>query len=108
MKSLSDLFPEIRRIVDTELAVGSPFKINDKDITLIPLLDLTYGMGQGEKTNGPVGVWVRINPRAIVVINQDKVEVFSLTGDRKIEEVIGKLRDFLAKTNIGINKNLKE
>ncbi len=106
MKNLSDLFPEVRKIVDTELVVGNPFKINDKDITLIPLLDLTYGMGQGQKANGPVGMWVRINPRAVVVIKQDKVEVFSLTGDRKVEEVIEKLCNFLTKTYKGVNENL--
>ncbi len=77
--------------VNTKTVVGEAVSAGDK--TLIPLADVSFGLGVGnfkgsEKNNGAGGLGAKITPAAVLVVDGDSAKILSLKESSGILEQV--------------------
>lgn len=93
---------EIERLINTKTVIGEPIVVDGN--TLIPLVNVGFGMGAGQGTDskngslcsGGTGGGGGVKPVALVIINEDGVRVESVKSGgasvmEKIAETVGKV-----------------
>ncbi len=106
-ENIDQLFDKFENFVKNKTVIGEPFQIGD--ITLIPTLSLSFGLGagndeesdpkKGQRSGGHgAGFGSRIMPVAMIVIKNGEVSVLPIkknTGLEKLLEIVPDLMDKL-------------
>ena len=89
-----EILTKLENSIETELTIGKPRKT--AGITLVPLLNVLVGGGIKDETAGGGGV--ALQPKAVIIIDDQEVSYFSLADDidegeikRKLPKVIEKI-----------------
>lgn len=109
--NLKTIFEKLENFFKTETVVGDPIQVGE--VTLIPIIDIAFGMGSGggdgkdlkgnDGSGGGAGVGAKISPNSILVIKGGEVSIISLKDRGSVErvlemvpELIGKVSDKMA------------
>ena len=112
-ENLKMLFSKMEEFVSTKTVVGEPVVMGD--ITLIPLVDVTFGMGTGvtaskekddepkgkAKDGGAGGMGAKMVPSAVIVINNGSVQLVNVKNQESVNKVIDMIPGILEKLNLG-------
>lgn len=91
---LQTLFGQLKTFFRTETVVGEPIEVGD--ITLIPLIEISFGLGSGggtskdKKADGAAGAGVgaKIMPTAIMVVKEEEVSLIPLKERDSWENIL--------------------
>lgn len=94
-QNIASILEQMAKFFQSDTVVGDPIQVGD--VTLIPLITVSFGIGNGsgfspkEKGNkwGPSGAASggKISPTAIVVIKKDEVSVIPLSGKGPLDKI---------------------
>lgn len=79
--TLQAMFSNLESLMDSKTVLGEPVTVGT--VTLVPVISLSIGLGSGHIEGlgtGGGGGGATVEPRAVVVIQQDKVSIYSLNG----------------------------
>lgn len=94
-QNISSILEQMAKFFQSDTVVGDPIQVGE--ITLIPLITISFGVGNGasfapkEKKGqwGPAGAASggKISPSAVIVIKNNEVSVISLTGKGTLDKL---------------------
>ena len=96
--NLKTIFQEMEDFLTTRAVVGEPIEVGA--ITLIPVINVTFGMGTGggsgegakdstsHKGGAGAGLGAKISPTAVIVIKEGDISVMPLNGNAGLERLI--------------------
>ncbi len=105
--SFETLFDKMQHYVGTQTVVGEPITMGD--ITLLPLVDISFGLGagaydgsgdKGNRETGGGGLGASISPSAVLVINKDTVSMINLKSQESVSKLIDLVPGVLSKLNL--------
>jgi len=88
----------LERLISSKTVIGEPIVI--KDVTLVPVVDVMFGLGSaggggpdaGAQGRGAgFGTGARISPRAVIVVRKDQVDVYPLSVGGPVERILDRL-----------------
>lgn len=90
ISDLEILFDKIKVFFKSETIMGKPIEAGN--FIIIPLLSISFGAGNGsaggEMAKGAgAGAGGKVAPVALVIIREDEVRLFSLTGENNLKEI---------------------
>lgn len=104
-ENLKAIFDEMEGFLTTKAVVGEAIEVGD--ITLIPVINVTFGMGTGAgggedakspgRQGGAAGLGAKISPTAVIVVREGNISVVPLNGTGGIERLIDMVPDILNK-----------
>ncbi len=100
-KQVEVLFEKLKDFITSKTVVGEEIKIGK--LTLIPIIEVTFGMGSGtggkdqEGSGEGMGMGVKARPSAFVVIKEEEVELLSLHKPGSLEKLIEKFPEIIEK-----------
>ncbi len=110
--TIDNIFESLEKFVKSKTVVGEQIEIGD--IKIIPLIDITYGLGstyangKGNETKegnlGSAGSGGRMSTSAVIVIKGDEVEVLPVKKSANFEKLIDMIPEAVDK----IQKKEKE
>jgi uncharacterized spore protein YtfJ len=119
--NLKAIFDEMENFLTSKAVVGEPIEVGN--ITLIPVINVTFGMGTGagggedskssSRQGRGAGLGAKISPSAVIAIREGDISVIPLNGTGGIERLIDMVPDLVnkiksmagSKSNKGRNKN---
>lgn len=106
-ETMKTIFEKLENFFKTETVVGEPVQVGE--VTLIPIIDVTFGMGSGggngkdEKGNDGsgcgAGVGAKIAPNSILVIKNGEVSIITLKDKGSLERVLEMVPDIISKVS---------
>ncbi len=100
--TMETLFKGLEQFVTTKTVVGEPVQAGD--VTIIPLIDVTCGMGAGafsegtkQRQNGGGGMSAKMSPSAVLVIQNGVTRLVNVKNQDAITKVIDMAPDFINK-----------
>ena len=109
-ENLQSMFAKMENFISTETVVGQA--VHFGDIILIPLVEVTMGMGSGlgggnQKSNGDKtsdsgggAFGARLTPAAVVVIANGTVQLVDVKNKESVNKLIDMLPGILSKFNL--------
>lgn len=104
-ENLNVIFEKLENFFQTETVVGKPISVGG--VTLVPIIDVTFGMGAGggsgkdvkgnDGTGGGAGVGAKIAPNSILVIKGEEVSIIGLKDRGSLEKVLEMVPDLVNK-----------
>ena len=98
------LFGHLERMLKAKTVFGEPITIGD--VTLIPVVDITFGAGsgggtgqKGERGEGGGGAGARIAASAVIVVRQSQVQVMKLKSAAPLEKLLEIVPEILQSVN---------
>lgn len=100
------LFSKMENFVSTKTVVGEPVTMGD--ITIIPLIDVAFGVGAGSKSagkekestdSGAGGLGAKISPSAIMVIQNGNVQILNVSNQTAIDKIVNMAPGIINKLN---------
>lgn len=94
-ENLETMFSKLDNFVSSKTVVGEPIEMNG--ITIIPLVDVSFGMGVGSsdsrvekngKASGAGGMGAKITPSAVMVIANGAVQLINVKDDNSVNKLI--------------------
>lgn len=110
--NLNALFGKLQDFISTKTVVGDPITIGE--ITLVPLIDVSFGMGAGgsgnkeekaHKSKDAGGVGAKITPSAILVIQNGTVQLVNVKNTGSVDKLLNMVPGILSKFNFDFFKN---
>jgi uncharacterized spore protein YtfJ len=109
----SVMFDKLEKFFTSKTVVGEPIILGD--VTLIPLLNISFGLGLGggdgtdEKGNkgmgGGSGVGAKAVPTAVLVVKDGTVEVLPIAQRGGLEKLLELVPDIMEKVDLsGLSK----
>lgn len=101
---LEALVERLERLISTKTVVGEPIHVGD--VTLIPILDVSFGFGGGggesrEKEEGGTGAGAgagaRISSKAVLVIRGSDVTLLPIHKGGTLEKLVEALPDVISR-----------
>jgi len=118
-ENLQDLFAKLEDYVSTKTVVGEPVHIGD--VILIPLVDVSFGMGTAMMANSEEGdnkkdgrdggggaLGAKMTPSAVVVISGGTVQLVNIKNQESVNKVLDMIPGILSKLNLGSMFKKKE
>ena len=105
--TILDIFNGIENILDNKTVVGEPIVIDST--TIIPLNELSCGMGIGEfkkkteQEKSAGGMSIKLSPIAVLIIQNGYTKLVNIKNQDSISKLIDMLPDLFNKLN-GKNK----
>ena len=103
--NLQALFSKMESFINTKTVVGEPSHFGD--ITLIPLVEASFGAGTGLKEKkdpnghaGGGGLGARITPVAVIVIVDGTVQLVNVKNQESVNKLIDMIPGVLQKFNL--------
>ena len=106
------LFKGMEEFITTKTVVGEP--VNVGDATLIPLVDVSFGMmasnkAETSKRNGGGGMGGKISPSAVLILQNGSTRLVSLKNQDGVSKVIDMMPDIVNHFTAGKgDKNKKD
>ena len=98
--TIETLFKGLEQFVTAKTVVGEPVQAGD--VTIIPLIDVTCGMGAGafsegtkQKHNGGGGMSAKITPSAILSIQNGVTKLVNIKNQDAMSKVIDMVPDLV-------------
>jgi len=111
-ENLQELFSKLEEYVSTKTVVGEPVHIGD--VILIPLVDVTFGMGtamvanteegegkKGGRDGGGGALGAKMAPSAVVVISGGTVQLVNIKNQESVNKMLDMIPGILSKLNLG-------
>lgn len=95
---VSSMISEMQKFVSAETVVGKPIKSDD--ITIIPLIDVTFGLGFGfngkakEDAQGG-GLGGKMSPNSLLIIENGETKLVNVKDSNSITQMIPQILDRL-------------
>ena len=94
VKTVNNLFDGMDGFLSAKPVVGEPIKVNDT--TLIPLVDVSFGIGAGaigktRSDNAFGGLGGKMSPTAVMVIKNGFVQILPVHDDSSLASVMNKI-----------------
>lgn len=100
--TMETLFKGLEQFVTSKTVVGEPVQAGD--VTIIPLIDVTCGMGAGafgeetkKKQSGGGGMSAKMSPSAVLVIQGGVTKLISVKNQDAVTKVIDMAPDLINK-----------
>ena len=98
--TVESLFSGLDSFVSTKTVVGEPKKIGDT--ILLPLVDVSFGMGagafNGDKSGGAGGgMGAKIEPSAVLVVQNGNIKLVNVKNQDGITKILDMVPDFVDK-----------
>jgi len=104
-ENINNIFDKLESFLKTKTVVGEPIQVGD--ITLVPFIDICFGLGTGggtgteqkgnQGTGGGAGSGGRVSPSAVLVIKGDQVELLPIKKAGGLEKLIDMVPDIVEK-----------
>lgn len=96
--SIDALLKGMDGFVSSKTVVGDPIRIGDT--ILLPLVDISFGMGSGaftgeKKRNTGGGVGAKVSPSAVLVIQNGTTRVISVKNQDGVMKILDMVPDFV-------------
>ena len=111
-ENMQELFSKVEEFVSTKTVVGEPVHIGD--VILIPLVDVSFGMGtaivanteegadkKGIRDGGGGALGAKMTPSAVVVISGGTVQLVNIKNQESVNKVLDMIPGILSKFNLG-------
>ena len=106
-ENIKTLFSKMEEFVTTKTVVGEPVVMGE--VTLIPLVDVTFGMGTGlssvgadkDKDAGGGALGAKMSPSAVIVISKGTVQLVNVKSQESVSKLIDMVPGILSKFNLG-------
>lgn len=111
-ENLQLLFSKMNEFVKSETVVGEPIVMGD--VTLIPMIDVSFGMATGittskeeespknkGKNGGAGGLGAKMSPSAVIVVTNGTAQLISLKTQESTNKLIDMIPGVLSKLNLG-------
>ncbi|MGI6144752.1 MAG: sporulation protein [Clostridia bacterium] len=100
---LQTMFEKLENFFRTETVVGEPIKVGE--VTLIPLIEISFGLGSGVGRGkekgiegaGGAGAGAKIAPTAILVVRGEEVSLIPLKDRDSLEKVFEMVPEIINK-----------
>lgn len=108
--NIEALFDKMENFVSTKTVVGDPITIGK--IILIPLIDVSFGVGAGAKQNksnktdsdvkngSAAGMGAKMSPSSVLVINDGTVQMINVCDQNSVNKLIDMIPGITKKLNI--------
>ena len=109
MQMMDSLLATLEKHLQIKSIIGEPMTVGD--VTLIPVMDLTFGFGAGggegrDDKQGGSGVGggggARLAAKAVIVIKDGEVSVLPLGRGTAIDKIMEKIPGILEKVNVNV------
>lgn len=99
--NLEILMNKIEDFVSSKTVVGEAVKVGE--VTLIPLVDVSVGVGAGgaENGNGGGALGAKITPSAVIAIVNGSVQMVNIKNQDAVSKLIDMAPGIAAKLNFG-------
>jgi len=116
--NLKTIFKEMEDFLTTKAVVGEPIEVGA--VTLIPVINVTFGMGTGggtgegakantgQKGGAGAGLGAKISPTAVIVIKEGDISVIPINGTVGLERLIDMVPDIVKKIKIKAGQGQKK
>ena len=110
-EELKDLLSQLESFITTKTVVGEPIHMGDT--ILLPLVDVTFGVGAGAKdknydTNGLAsamgGAGAKMSPSAILVIQGGSIRMVNVKNQDLATRLVDMVPDVLERVKNGFEK----
>ena len=110
-EELKDLLSQLESFITTKTVVGEP--IHMEDTILLPLVDVTFGVGAGAKDknydkNGLAsamgGAGAKMSPSAILVIQGGSIRMVNVKNQDLVTRLVDMVPDVLERVKNGFEK----
>lgn len=110
-RATDDLLEAMEHFITTKSVVGQPIKVGDTII--LPMADVSFGMGVGTFTkgdNGTGGVGGKITPSAVLVIKGGTSKLISIKDQDGVSKILDMVPDIvnIVSEMTGVNKDKEE
>ena len=97
--NLEILMDKMENFVSSKTVVGEPVKVGD--VTLIPLVDVSVGIGAGGANNGGGGggLGAKITPSAVIAIANGNVQLVNIKNQDAVSKLIDMAPGIASKLN---------
>ena len=108
------MFNKLDNFVSSKTVVGEPINMNG--ITIIPLIDVSFGMGAATsdsrvekkgKSSGGGGLGAKMSPSAIMVVAGNSVKLINVKDNNSVNKLIDMVPGIVDKINL-FNKSENE
>lgn len=105
--NLDSLFSKMENFISTKTVVGEPITVGD--ITMLPLIDVSFGVGAGASGNKGEkdskgknlgGLGAKIAPSAILVIQNGTVQLVNVKNTGSVDKLLNMVPGILSKFNL--------
>ncbi len=109
--NLDALFSKMENFISSKTVVGEPVTIGD--ITMLPLIDVSFGIGTGatgnktdkdSKAKNAGGIGAKITPSAILVIQNGTVQLVNVKNTGNVDKLLNMVPGILSKFNLDFMK----
>ena len=90
---IQSLFEGMDSVLSSKTVVGEPTRIDDTII--VPLVDVTFGMGAGGSKGAGGGIGGKVSPSAVLVIRDGHARVVNIKTQDAITKIIDLVPDLL-------------
>ena len=97
-KTSEELVEAMEHFITTKSVVGEPIQLGDT--VLLPLADVSFGMGIGmfsKGENGTGGVGGKITPNSVLVLKKGSSKIISVKDADGISKIVDMVPDFVDK-----------
>ncbi len=111
-EGLNDLLSQLEGFITTKTVVGEAIHLGN-DTILLPLVDVTLGVGAGAKDknydkNGLVstigGASAKMSPSAILVVQRGNVRIINVRNQDTVTKIMDMVPDVLDRVSNGFSK----
>jgi len=98
-ETIDSIMGPLERALTTKTVIGEPTQVGN--ITLIPVIDITFGFGAGggegtdkgqnAGTGGGGGAGGRVSPKAVIVIKDGEVSIMSFSKGGPVDKILESL-----------------
>ncbi|MCI8806404.1 MAG: sporulation protein [Clostridiales bacterium] len=113
--NLDSLFSKMENFISTKTVVGDPITVGD--ITMLPLIDVSFGVGAGASGNKGEkdskgknlgGLGAKIAPSAILVIQNGTVQLVNVRNTGSVDKLLNMVPGILSKFNLKTGFNAEQ
>lgn len=98
--TVSAFLQELDQVVSAKTVVGDAIRI-DEHTVILPLVDVSFGMGAGafggDKKSGAGGMTGKINPCAVLVVQNGSARLVNVKNQDGLTKVLDMVPDFVDK-----------
>ena len=105
--TVNSLFKGMDAFLSTKTVVGDPISVGDT--TIIPLVDVNFGVGAGTMgtNNAGGGMGGKLSPSSVIVIKDGNIKIVPVAEESTLSKVIGMVPQVTDKVKTVIDKKRK-
>lgn len=109
-ETISALFDGMDGVLSSKTVVGEAIHL--EDMTIIPLVDVSFGIGAGSKTSqnqqkGSGGLGGKISPSAVLVIQNGKPRLVNIKNQDTVTKIMDAAPDIMDRFTSGLRREKK-